>query len=277
VPYGAGFGADRRTHFLTVDGQKMSKSRGTFITARRYLDLLPPEPLRYYFAGKLGNGLDDIDLNLEDFIARVNSDIVGKLVNIASRCAPFVERGGGRLADRLPDPALYAGFSAAAEPIAALYESRDYAGALREVMALADRANQYVDQQKPWVLAKDPARRDDALEVATQGINLFRVLMTYLAPVLPGIAARASEWLEPGAVASWDAVRQPLLGCPIGKPRSLPSASIRQSRQPRRHRPEPALRRTRKKTRDQYRRFREADRAPPALEATRVVPTSCRS
>jgi methionyl-tRNA synthetase len=217
---GSGFRRPTGVHvhgFLTVDGQKMSKSRGTNITARQYLDLLPPDHLRYYFAAKLGNGLDDIDFTLDDFSARVNSDIVGKLVNIASRCAPFIERGGGKLADTLPDPALHAAFSAAADPIAALYESRDYAGAVREIMALADRANQYVDQHKPWVLAKNPARMQDARAVATQGINLFRVLMTYLAPVLPGISARAAEWLGAHAFASWDGVRQPLLGIAIGK------------------------------------------------------------
>jgi methionyl-tRNA synthetase len=217
---GSGFRRPTGVHvhgFLTVDGQKMSKTRGTNITARRYLDLLPPDHLRYYFAAKLGNGLDDIDFTLEDFAARVNSDIVGKLVNIASRCAPFIERGGGRLSDRLPDPALHASFSAAADPIAALYESRDYAGAVREIMALADRANQYVDQQKPWVLAKDPARLDEARAVATQGINLFRALMTYLAPVMPGIASNAAQWLGSKSPATWNDVRDPLLGAAIGK------------------------------------------------------------
>src|SRR5690606_1820045 len=117
-----------------------------------------------------------------------------------SRCAPFVERAGGRLADALPDAQLYEAFAAAAESVAAQFESRDYAGAVREIMALADRANQYVDQRKPWVLAKDPARLEEARSVATQGINLFRVLMTYLAPVMPGIAAKAEGWLGAGAV-----------------------------------------------------------------------------
>jgi methionyl-tRNA synthetase len=217
---GAGYRRPTGVHvhgFLTVDGQKMSKSRGTHITARQYLDLLPPDQLRYYFAAKLGNGLDDIDFSLDDFTARVNSDIVGKLVNIASRCAPFIERSGGKLADRLPDPALYADFTSASERIATLFESRDFAGAVREIMALADRANQYVDQQKPWVLAKDAARVDDARAVATQGINLFRVLMTWLAPVVPGIASKASGWLGDDALARWDGLREPLLGRTIGK------------------------------------------------------------
>jgi methionyl-tRNA synthetase len=197
--------------FLTVNGQKMSKSRGTFITARRYLERLPPEPLRYYFAAKLGNGVDDIDLSLEDFTARVNSDIVGKVVNIASRCAPFVQRTGGDLASALPDPALYGEFVAAGPRIAALYESRDYSAAMREIMLFADRANQYVDAHKPWALAKDPARADEVRGIATQGLNLFRVLMTWLAPVLPAMAARAGSFLGTG-LDRWDGVAQPLLG-----------------------------------------------------------------
>jgi methionyl-tRNA synthetase len=220
VLHGAGYRRPTGVHvhgFLTVNGLKMSKSRGTNISARRYLELLPADHLRYYFAAKLGNGLDDIDLNLEDFIARVNSDVVGKLVNIASRCAPFIERSGGRLADALPDAALYSDFANAADPLAALFEGRDYAGAIREIMLLADRANQYVDAQKPWVLAKDPAKLDEARNVATQAINLFRVLMTYLAPVMPGIAARAAGWLGEDSLDGWDAVRQPLLGIALGK------------------------------------------------------------
>jgi methionyl-tRNA synthetase len=220
VLHGAGYRRPTGVHvhgFLTVDGQKMSKSRGTHITARRYLDILPADHMRYYFAGKLGPGLDDIDLSLEDFTARVNSDVVGKLVNIASRCAPFIEKAGGSLSAQLPDPALYAQFTAAAEPIAALFEARDYASAMREIMLLADKANQYVDQQKPWVIAKDPARLAEAGAVATQAINLFRVLMTYLAPVLPGIAGKAAQWLGADAFARWDGVRSPLLARPLGK------------------------------------------------------------
>jgi methionyl-tRNA synthetase len=220
VLHGAGYRRPTGVHvhgFLTVDGQRMSKSRGTFILASRYLELLPVDPLRYYYAAKLGNGLDDIDFNLDDFTARVNSDVVGKLVNIASRCAPFIEKAGGSLAAQLPDPALYAQFSAAAEPIAAMFDSRDYAGAVREIMLLADKANQYVDQQKPWVLAKDPARIAEAAAVATQAINLFRVLMTYLAPVLPGIAAKAAEWLGADTFARWDGVHAPLLARAAGK------------------------------------------------------------
>jgi len=200
--------------FLTINGAKMSKSRGTFITARRYLERLPPEPLRFYFAGKLGSGVDDIDLSLEDFVARVNSDIVGKLVNIASRCAGFVHRGGGRLAAQLPDPQLYAEFAALRGTIADLYDQRDYSAAIRGIMGLADRANQYVDTHKPWALAKDPARAAEVLAVCTQGINLFRVLMSYLAPVMPQMAEKAGKFLRI-SFADWNSVDTPLFDHPI--------------------------------------------------------------
>ncbi len=217
VLHGSSFRRPTAVHvhgFLTINGQKMSKSRGTFITARRYLDHLPAEALRYYFAAKLGAGVDDIDLSLEDFTARVNSDLVGKLVNIASRCAGFVARGGGRLAPALADAALYAEFTAAAPRLASLFEARDYSQALREIMALADKANQYVDANKPWALAKDPARADEVIAVATQGINLFRVLMVYLAPVLPQMACKAAAFLG-APLARWDEIEQPLLGTPL--------------------------------------------------------------
>jgi methionyl-tRNA synthetase len=202
--------------FLTINGQKMSKSRGTFVTAQRYLERLPPEPLRYYFAAKLSSGIEDIDFSLDDFVARANSDLIGKLVNIASRCAGFIERGGGRLAAALPEPALYREFAAAGERIAALYESRDYSAAIREIMELADRANRYVDQHKPWALARDPARAEDVRAIATQGLNLFRVLMSYLAPVLPRIAQAAAAFLG-SSFADWGAIAQPLLDQPIAR------------------------------------------------------------
>jgi methionyl-tRNA synthetase len=201
--------------FLTINGAKMSKSRGTFITARRYLERLPAEALRFYFASKLGAGVDDIDLSLEDFVARVNSDVVGKLVNIASRCAGFVQRAGGKLAAQLPEPGLYEEFAAARAAIAKLYDGREYSAALREIMALADKANQYVDANKPWALAKDPARAAEVLAVCTQGINLFRVLMSYLAPVLPQMAEKAGKFLGT-SFADWNAVAKPLLGTAIG-------------------------------------------------------------
>ncbi|MBS0373354.1 MAG: methionine--tRNA ligase [Proteobacteria bacterium] len=214
---GAGFRRPTAVHthgFLTVNGQKMSKSRGTFITGARYLERLPPEPLRYYFAAKLTPGVDDMDLSLDDFVSRFNADVVGKLVNIASRCAGFIARGGGRLAARLPEPELYAEFAAAGTRIGALYEGCDFAAAIREIAALADRANQYIDLHKPWNLAKDPARAAEALAVCTQGINLFRVLMTFLAPVLPAMAARAAAFLgQP--IRDWNGIATPLLDAPL--------------------------------------------------------------
>ncbi len=219
VLHGAGFRRPTAVFvhgFLTVNGAKMSKSRGSFITARRYLERLPPEPLRYYFAAKLGSGIDDIDLSLEDFTARFNSDVVGKLVNIASRCAGFIERGGGLLAERLPDEALYGEFRAAAATIGAAFEAREYSAAIREIMLLADRANQYVDLHKPWALAKDPAKADEVRAVATQGINMFRALMTFLAPVLPSMSAAAGRFLG-APLDRWDAVQAPLLGTALAR------------------------------------------------------------
>jgi methionyl-tRNA synthetase len=201
--------------FLTINGAKMSKTRGTFITARRYLELLPPEPLRFYFATKLSAAVDDIDYSLDDFVARVNSDIVGKLVNIASRCAGFIQRGGGRLAAELPEPQLYEEFAALRGTIADLYAARDYSAALRGVMGLADRANQYVDANKPWALAKDPAKAAEVMAVCTQGINLFRVLMSYLAPVMPQMTQNAGRFLNI-SFAEWEPVATPLLDHPIG-------------------------------------------------------------
>jgi len=217
VLHGSGFRRPTAVHvhgFLTINGQKMSKSRGTFITARRYLEHLPPEALRYYFAAKLGPGVDDIDLALEDFTARVNSDLVGKLVNIASRCAGFISRGDGKLASALPDQALYQEFIDARSRLSAAYEAGDYALAIRDIMQLADRANQYVDGQKPWALAKDPAQAETVRGIATQGLNLFRVLMIYLAPVLPAMAQQAGDFLG-APLRHWDDIDQPLLGTPI--------------------------------------------------------------
>ncbi|MDE0679845.1 MAG: methionine--tRNA ligase [Gammaproteobacteria bacterium] len=198
--------------FLTVDGLKMSKSKGTFITASDYLAAgLDPEYLRYYYAAKLGPGLDDIDLQLEDFAARINSDLVGKLVNIASRCASFVQRGfDNRLGPRLHDPALYEEFAAQRERIGEHYESRSYGKAMRAIMALADRANAWINERKPWELAKDPDRQDELQAIVTQGINLFRVLMTYIAPVLPDISSKAGAFLR--SDLKWNDVDEPLLG-----------------------------------------------------------------
>jgi methionyl-tRNA synthetase len=197
--------------FLTVDGQKMSKSRGTFIKARTYLDHLNPEYLRYYFAAKLGPGVDDIDLSLQDFTARVNSDLVGKVVNIASRSAGFItKRFGGRLSPTLGAATLFEEFIQAGESIADAYERRELSRAVREIMALADRANQYIDEQAPWVIAKDADREADLQAVCSMGINLFRVLIGYLCPILPGTAADAEDFLriEP---LTWAAISEPLL------------------------------------------------------------------
>ena len=201
--------------FLTINGQKMSKSRGTFITTRRYLDSFPAEYLRYYCAAKLGPGIDDLDLNLEEFATRLNADVVGKLVNIASRCAGFIGKSaGGRLAEALPEPELFASFAAAAGPIADAYEARDYAAALRETMALADRANQYIDQRKPWLLAKQADRAAEVQGVCTQGLNLFRTLMIYLKPVLPSMAAKAELFFQEPEW-TWEHAAAPRLGAPI--------------------------------------------------------------
>ena len=203
--------------FLTVDGQKMSKSRGTFIKARTYLDHLNPEYLRYYFAAKLGSGVDDIDLNLDDFIARVNSDLVGKVVNIASRCAGFInKRFEGRLADSCSEPDLYQSFVDAGDAIAADYESRDFGHAIRKIMTLADRANQYIDANKPWVLAKQQGEEQTVQAVCSTGLNLFRVLMTYLQPVLPAMAADVEAFLNLPAM-TWAAIDKPLTGHSINK------------------------------------------------------------
>ena len=217
-------GADFRTPtaiyshgFLTVDGQKMSKSRGTFIKARTYLDHLNPEYLRYYFAAKLGAGVDDIDLNLEDFAQRVNSDLVGKVVNIASRCAGFIrKRFDGKLADRLDDPALFQSFVDASEQIAELYEKRAFSRAVREIMALADKANQYIDDKKPWVIAKEAGREAELHAACSMGIELFRVLMIWLRPILPATAARAETFLKVPEL-SWADTATPLLGHEIAR------------------------------------------------------------
>jgi methionyl-tRNA synthetase len=197
--------------FLTVDGQKMSKSRGTFIRARTYLDHLNPEYLRYYFAAKLGPNVDDIDLNLEDFSARVNADLVGKVVNIASRCAGFINKGfAGRLSDALSEPAIFAEFVQAGDSIAAAYEKREFSRAVREIMALADRANQYIDEKAPWVVAKQSGREDELQSICSMGINLFRVLIGYLRPILPGTAADSETFLNI-APLTWDVIAKPLL------------------------------------------------------------------
>jgi methionyl-tRNA synthetase len=201
--------------FLTVDGAKMSKSRGTFIKARTYLEHLEPDYLRYYFAAKLGPGTGDIDLSLDDFVARVNADVVGKVVNIASRCAGFIQRKfDNQLADALPEPDLYRQFLDERPHIAVDFEGRNYQSAVRRIMVLADLANRYIDDHKPWVLSKEPGRDAEVQAVCTQGINLFRVLMTYLAPILPFTAGRASSFLNT-PLDNWQDMDQPLTGVAV--------------------------------------------------------------
>lgn len=201
--------------FLTVDGQKMSKSRGTFIKARTYLDHLSPEYLRYYFACKLGDGIDDIDLNLEDFLQRVNADLIGKVVNIASRSSGFIsKRFDGRLSEQLGEPALQQTFVERGDLIAQAYEDRQFGKAMREVMALADLANQYVDEHKPWVLIKQEGKAEEARAVCSQALNLFRILIIYLKPVLPALASKAEHFLNTGEL-TWSDVDSALLGTNI--------------------------------------------------------------
>jgi len=203
--------------FLTVNGKKMSKSRGTFIMARTYLEHLNPEYLRYYFATKLGNGIDDLDLNLDDFILRVNSDLVGKMVNIASRCAGYIKKKcDAKLSATCTEPELYQHFVDAGERIAELYEQREFSHAIRDIMALADKANQYIDEQKPWALAKQEGKEQQVQDIYSTGINLFRVLMTYLKPVLPVMAKEAEQFLniEP---LSWQAITTPLTDHTVNK------------------------------------------------------------
>ncbi len=183
--------------FLTVNGQKMSKSRGTFIKAETYLEHLNPEYLRYYFASKLSDKVEDSDLNLDDFIQKVNSDLVGKVVNIASRCAKFINtKFDNRLSVTCAEPELVNSFIAAGDSIAKAYEAREFSAAIREIMALADKANQYIDEKKPWALAKIEGQEQQVHDVCSVGINLFRQLAIYLAPVLPTLAAQVQDFLK---------------------------------------------------------------------------------
>ncbi len=203
--------------FLTVNGEKMSKSRGTFIKARTYLDHLNPEYLRYYFAAKLSNGVDDLDLNFDDFSQRVNSDLVGKVVNIASRCSGFInKRFDGTLSAQCAEPALYEQFIAANDIIAELYENREFGKAMREIMQLADKANQYIDEKKPWLMAKEEGKEAELHEVSSMAINLFRLLVAYLKPVIPVLAENAEQFLNISAQA-WPNNVEPLLNHKINK------------------------------------------------------------
>ncbi len=222
--HGADFRAPTRLHvngYLTINGAKMSKSRGTFIRARSYLDHLNPEYLRYYFAAKLGAGVDDLDLNLDDFAARINSDLVGKYVNIASRCAGFIEkRFGGRLAGELHDRQLFDDFAAEAANLQKLYDQGEYAAAVREIMLMADDANAEIQKLAPWVLAKDPEQNEQLHKVCTTFINLFRQLTVYLKPILPRVSAQVEAFLNVDALTWIDAGR-PLLDHPIQRYQAL--------------------------------------------------------
>ncbi|QEA39791.1 methionine--tRNA ligase [Pistricoccus aurantiacus] len=203
--------------FVTVNGAKMSKSRGTFIKASTYAQHLNPEYLRYYFAAKLTAGVDDLDLNLEDFAYRVNADLVGKVVNIASRCAGFVKKfGDAKLSEHCAEPALVARFIAAGDAIAEDYESREFARAMRRIMELADAANTYIADAEPWVLAKQEGREQEVLEICSVGINLFRQLMVYLAPVVPKMAAEAQAFLKLDSL-DWHSRHELLIGHEIDK------------------------------------------------------------
>ena len=209
----AGFRTPTRVQahgFVTVDGQKMSKSRGTFINARTYLDHLDPEYLRYYLAAKMSGNVDDLDINLDDFVQRVNSDVVGKVVNIASRCAGFINRQfEGKLSATADNPLLKE-FADTGEVIAAHFERGDYGKALREIMTLADKANRFIDEHKPWVMIKEEGQRDRVWQVCSDGINFFKGLVTCLKPVLPGLAEKSEAFLGLPPL-TWSDVAQPLV------------------------------------------------------------------
>jgi len=203
--------------FLTVDGQKMSKSRGTFIKARTYLNSLNPEYLRYYFAAKLGSGVTDLDLNLDDFRLRVNADLVGKVVNIASRCAGFINKKfAGTLSANISEPELFQQFVRAGDEISEHFEQREFSKAIREIMALADLANQYIDEKKPWQMIKEAGREQEVHDVCSMGLNLFRQLIIYLGPVLPLMAEKVCEFLALERL-QWNDAATPLISHPINK------------------------------------------------------------
>lgn len=214
----AGYNLPEKVHihgFLSVAGEKMAKSKGTFINAATYLKHLDPACLRYYFASKLGPRLDDLDLNLEEFIQKVNSDLVGKVVNLASRSAKFVAKTG--LAKSYPDDGgLFADAASRSETIAAAYEACDFNGAMREILALADRANKFVEDQKPWELRKDESRQQELQDICTIALNLFRQIIVYLTPVLPKLSEQTSELLN-DPITNWDQAQTPLTGTPVNK------------------------------------------------------------
>ena len=214
----AGFSLPTKVHihgFLTVDGEKMSKSKGTFVRARTYLNHLDPSYLRYFYATKLSSRVDDLDLAVDEFIAKVNTDLVNKVVNLASRTAKFVEKTG--LSTKYPDDGgLFAAAAAAGDDIAAAYEECDFNKAMRLIVALADRANPFVEENKPWELRKVPANAERLQDVCTIALNLFRQLAIYLAPVLPKLAQQTGELLN-SPITSWDQAKTPLVGTPVAK------------------------------------------------------------
>ncbi|WP_020408249.1 methionine--tRNA ligase [Hahella ganghwensis] len=201
--------------YVTVDGKKMSKSRGTFIMARTYLKHLDPEYLRYYYAAKLNANVDDLDLNLQDFTARVNADLVGKLVNIASRCAGFINKAGGKLSAKLAEPELLSQFTEKSDAIAEAYEKREFGRAIRDIMALADIANGYIAEKEPWKLAKEEGKEQEVVDVCSTGINMFYILMTYLTPVVPEMAKKAEAFLN--IQLQWQSTPAPLKDHAINK------------------------------------------------------------
>ncbi|MCC5878300.1 MAG: methionine--tRNA ligase [Idiomarina sp.] len=206
--------------FITVNGTKMSKSKGTFIMARTYLDHLNPEYLRYYFAAKLTSRIDDLDLNLTDFAQRVNSDLVGKVVNIASRCAGFIaKKFDGKLSDTIAEPELLKQFTDAADSIAESFEKREFSRAMRDIMTLADRANEYIAVKEPWQLAKDETKQQEVQDVCSMGIHMFRALMIYLTPVVPELSKQAQEFLNDDF--NWDSATTVLTGHKISKFKAL--------------------------------------------------------
>lgn len=201
--------------FVTVNGTKMSKSRGTFINARTYLNHLNPEYLRYYYASKLTNTVEDIDLNLEDFIQKVNSDLVGKVVNIASRCSKFITNESGVLSSKIENEALWDQVTGVADSIATYYENREFGKAIREIMAQADSVNEYIAEQEPWKRNKDPDQKQQVQDICSLGINLFRIILIYLKPVVPAMAEAGEIFLNDKL--SWESIKQPLLSHKINQ------------------------------------------------------------
>ena len=207
--------------FLTINGKKMSKSRGTFIKARTYLDHLDPTYLRYYYAAKLGPSMEDIDLSFDDFILRVNSDLIGKLVNIASRCATFINKNfDSKLASKHDDPSLFQEFLNKSKTISEYFEHREFSKVIRETMKLSDMTNEYIDKNKPWVIIKEKDQGTKAQEICTQGLNLFRIIMIYLTPVLPELSKK-SQILFKEQLWTWSSLENPLLSCNISNYKPL--------------------------------------------------------